>query len=396
MNLKLLETTRALILLLSLVYVGFGCRSDSEKHSETTSATDSNDLYLQKVTVQFAEGFAIQYHPHFKTVQIFNRFETGTDTTKYLLLERGTPKPSGYLNHQIIEIPVKRLALTSSMHIGLLDYLEAENVLVGLSSLQYVYSPKVISMIDSAKVAEIGKDQGINEEKLITLHPDLIMTTGSSISKADQYRTLAEAGIPVLNNSEWIEKSPLARAEWVKLMAALLNKEEFVNKKFAETVASYEKLTQLTLTAASKPTTLSGLNTKDIWYVPSGDSYMARFIKDAGGVYPWDSTKNVGSVPLSFESVYPIALKADYWINVGFDAKDTRASISGMDKRYSDFKSFKNGKVFGYTARVNTRGSNDYFESGNMKPDVILADLVHIFHPNLLPDHQLVYYRQLK
>ena len=179
-------------------------------------------------------------------------------------------------------------------------------------------------------------------------------------------------------------------------MAALLNKEEFVNKKFAETVASYEKLAQLTLTAASKPTTLSGLNTKDIWYVPSGDSYMARFIKDAGGTYPWDSTKNVGSVPLSFESVYPIALKADYWINVGFDAKDTRASILGMDKRYNDFKSFKNGKVFGYTARVNARGSNDYFESGNMKPDAILADLVHIFHPNLLPDHQLVYYRQLK
>jgi iron complex transport system substrate-binding protein len=374
----------------------FGCNSQNEQTRSQETAQTEKEYSSTKTVIKHAKGFSIEYFDNYKVVRIISPFEKTTDTTKYLLLQRGTKKPVGFDNHQTIEIPLRSIALTSSMHIGLLSYLNAENTLVGLSSLQYVFSPKVISMIDSGRVAEVGKDQGINEEKIISIHPDLIMTTGSPSSKLDHYQLLSDAGIPVISNSEWVENTPLGRAEWVKLMAALLNKEELVNHKFAKTEAEYERLTKLAAKSKNKPLILSGLNTKDVWFMPNGNSYMARFLKDAGANFPWQATKDAGSLPLSFESVYPTALKADFWVNVGFDPRDTKNSILSQDNRYADFNAFKTGKIYSYNNRTNSRGSNDFFETGNVVPEIVLADLIHIFHPELLPDHTLVYYKQLK
>ncbi|MCE7041043.1 ABC transporter substrate-binding protein [Dyadobacter sp. CY312] len=385
------------ILLLIWLTVGFiGCKTKERDSNEQNSKNSSQNFFKERVEIKHAKGFSIEYFDNYKIVKIISPFEKTTDTTKYILVQRGTTVPDILKNNTVIEMPIRSLALTSSMHIGLLSYLNSEHVLTGLSSLQYVFSPKVIAMIDSGKVAEVGKDQGINEEKLISIHPDLIMTTGSPSSKLEHYQLLSDAGIPVISNSEWVENTPLGRAEWVKLMAAFLNEEALVNEKFAKTEAEYERLAKLAGSSKNKPLILSGLNTKDVWFMPNGNSYMARFFKDAGGNFPSQATKDAGSLPLSFESVYPTALKADFWVNVGFDSRDTRNSILRQDKRYADFNAFKTGKMYSYNNRTNSRGSNDFFETGNVEPDVVLADLIHIFHPELLPDHTTVYYKQLK
>jgi iron complex transport system substrate-binding protein len=373
-----------------------GCRSGSSETSEYSRTHNVIDSFPHQVSIKHARGFTIDYFQNYKVVKVINPFEKTTDTTTYILLQRGATLPQNAGRATIIEIPVRSLALTSSMHIGLLSYLDSEDVLTGLSSLQYVFSPKVLAMIDAKKVAEIGKEQGINEERLVAMRPDLLMTTGNPGARVEQYALLSEAGIPVISNSEWVEKTPLARAEWVKLMAALLNKEELVNHKFADTEQRYEQLVHLASGVTKKPVILSGLNTKDVWYMPNGNSYMAQFFKDAGGNFPWKSTSDAGSIPLSFETVYPTALTADFWMNVGFDPNDTKSSILAQDTRYSDFKAFKIGNVFSYNNRVNARRSNDFFENGNVEPDVVLADLISILHPELLPKHKLVYYKQLK
>lgn len=251
-------------------------------------------------------------------------------------------------------------------------------------------------MIAAGKITEAGKDQGINEEKLITMHPDLIMAMGSPGAGMGHYQTLKDAGIPALINSEWVETTPLARAEWVKLLAALLNKEKLVNQKFSVIEKEYNRLADLAKKTTHKPDIISGLNTKDVWFLPSGDSYMAQFFNDAGADYHWRNTKTTGSLSLGFETVYPVALNADYWMNVGFSSKDTKKEILAQDSRYSDFKAYKSGKMYSYNNRVNEKGSNDFFESGNMNPQTVLADMIRIFHPELLPEHQLVYYKQIK
>ncbi|RYF46708.1 MAG: ABC transporter substrate-binding protein, partial [Cytophagaceae bacterium] len=207
---------------------------------------------------------------------------------------------------------------------------------------------------------------------------------------------LSDAGVPVLINSEWVETTPLGRAEWVKLMAALTNKETLVNKKFAEVEKEYNRLSALTRTVAMKPSILSGMNSKDAWFVPDGDSYMTRFFLDAGGRYHWSDRKATGSLPLNFETVYPVALDADIWLNVGISDVNSKQDILAKDARYADFKAFKLGQVFNYGKRINSRGSNDFWESGAVNPHLVLADLIKIVHPDLLPKHELVYYKQLK
>ncbi|GGH55229.1 iron ABC transporter substrate-binding protein [Dyadobacter endophyticus] len=380
-----------LILLTLLIH---GCTPSGNEQKEQSAAADTVTQFV-KTEIHHARGFGIRYFKDFKLVSIINPFGGQGDTLQYILQRKGAVTPADYSHAQRIEIPVKSLAAMSSMHIGLLGFLDAENVLTGLGSLQYVYSPKVIELIKAGKIAEVGRDQGLNDEKVIEMRPDLVMTVGNPGGKMDHYRTLREAGIPVMINSEWVEQTPLARAEWVKLMAALLDKEGLVNKKFAQVETEYERLSTLARKATKKPTVLSGMNTKDAWFMPAGNSYMARFFDDAGADYHWHDSPATGSLPLSFEAVYPFALQAEYWLNVGFDSRDTRRSIIAQDPRYADFKATQTGRVYSYNRLISDQGSNDFFESGSVNPHTVLADMIRIFHPDLLPDHQLVYYKQL-
>jgi len=373
----------------------FGCNSKKTQSQEDVSEVGKN-TYTAQTKINHAQGFTITYHNNYKIVSILSPLETGTDTSKYILLERGTARPKGFEKAQVIEIPLRNIVATSSMHVALLEFLDSQDIITGLSNPEYIYSAKVQALIKAGNVANIGRDQGLNDEKLVEMNPDVLMAMGGPGTKTDHYRVLAQAGIPVLINSEWIEKTPLARAEWVKLVAALVNKEKLVNEKFGKIEMEYARLAQLAKKVKDKPSIISGLNTKDAWFLPNGDSYMAQFFQDAGGDYHWSSTKSTGSLPLNFESVYPVALEADAWLNVGFDKNDTKANILAQDSRYSDFKAYKSGRMFSYNGRVNDQGANDFFESGTVNPHTVLADLIKILHPELLPGHDLVYYKQLK
>lgn len=378
------------------VLLSSSCSTSSTLTEQTASTTAQKSYFVDQVTIHHARGFSIRYVNNYKILSIISPFEQTSDTVQYALVQRGTPHPKGYTPGQIIEIPLRSLVAMSSMHVGLIDFLEADELLVGLGNLKYVSAPKVIEQIKAGKIKEVGQGQTINEEQLITMHPDLLMAMGSPVARMDRYRTLRDAGVPVLINSEWVETTPLGRAEWVKLMAALTNKETLVNKKFAEVEKEYNRLSALTRTVAMKPSILSGMNSKDAWFVPDGDSYMTRFFLDAGGRYHWSDRKATGSLPLNFETVYPVALDADIWLNVGISDVNSKQDILAKDARYADFKAFKLGQVFNYGKRINSRGSNDFWESGAVNPHLVLADLIKIVHPDLLPKHELVYYKQLK
>ncbi|OUJ76320.1 ABC transporter substrate-binding protein [Hymenobacter crusticola] len=346
-----------------------------------------------KTTVKYAKGFSIQYVGNYKVVKILNPFKDHTDTARYVLVPRGQAHPAGYGSSPVIEIPIRTLVSTSSMHVALADFLNADEVLVGLGSLRYASAPAVRKRIAEGKIKAFGENT-LNEEQLIARHPDLVMTMGSPGAPVERFRTLAEAGVPVLVNSEWVEITPLARAEWVKLLAALLDKEAVANQKFAAVEAEYQRLAALTRPVATRPQVLTGLPFKDTWYMPDGESYTAQFFRDAGGAYHWDKERAAGSLALAFEAVYPVALTADCWVNTG--TATTKAEILAQDARYADFQPFKTGAVYNNNKRTDAQGSNDYWESGAVHPEVILADLIKILHPELLPRHELVYYKQLK
>jgi iron complex transport system substrate-binding protein len=371
------------------------CRQATKKEATAAESADAGkDSTTRKAVIKYAHGFSIDYFDHYKLVRVLNRLAGKTDTLRYLLVQRGTPVPSGYPGAQVITIPVKTIIGMSSMHIALADFAGVADRIIGLGSLLYVTSPDVRKNIKAGQVAQVGLDGNINNELILTMHPDVLMDMGNPEAGFSRYKTLTDAGVPILLNVEWLETSPLGRAEWVKLMAALVNKEELVNKKFDSLAQAYDKLAELGRQAAVKPHVIVEIPYKGSWFVPAGESYMAQLLRDAGADYKWSDSKGTGSLPLNFEAVAPEALTADYWLNIGDVA--TKADIVAKDPRYASFKPFKTGQIYNNNNRVNDIGSNDYWESGAVNPQVILADLIRILHPELLPDHSLVYYKQLK
>ncbi|MBC8052258.1 MAG: ABC transporter substrate-binding protein [Sphingobacteriaceae bacterium] len=358
----------------------------SQQHSKRKT-------FYSKTEIKYAKGFSIEYRDDYKLVRIFNSNAEKRDTVAYALIQRGNAAPKGFDKSHTIEIPLKKLVGMSSLQIAMADFVESPDVIKGLANFKYVTSPKVRANIKAGKVAEVGEEGSINSELIIALNPDLVMAMGNPSASFTRYQTLVDAGVPVLLISEWLENTPLGRAEWVKLMAALVNKEELVNKKFTTIEHEYLRLARLGRKTSNKPGIIVGMPFKGSWFVPDGTSFMTRFFKDAGASYNWYDVKGTGSMGLSFESVAPVALKADYWINSG--TAISKADIASRDIRYTYFKPYKNNTIYNFNKKINNLGSNDYWESGVVNPHIILADLIKILHPELLPDYQLVYYKQI-
>lgn len=352
-----------------------------------------NSAKTGSAEIKYARGFTIDYYDTYKLVSIYSGTGPTADTAEYVLLPKGGKAPEGYRKAQLITIPVQNLVAMSSTHVAQADFVGVADEIVGLGSFKYISSPIVRKNIAAGKVKDVGVDGTMNDELLISMKPGLVIVMGNPDAKFTKYATLTNAGVPVMLNSEWLETTPLGRAEWVKVMAALTNRETLVNAKFDKIEKEYHRLADIGRNAKTKPSLISGMPFKGVWNVPDGDSYMAQFFKDAGTSYKWSSIKGKGSLALNFETVAPEALKADFWLNVGY--VDSKKDIQAVDARYADFKPFKNGNIFNNNKRVNDLGSNDYWESGSVSPQLILADLIKILHPELLPVHQLVYYKQL-
>jgi len=348
-----------------------------------------------RTTATYAKGFTIVYVGQCKVVTIRNPFEQTTTATRYLLVPRGAARPAGYADAQVIVTPIRSLVGLSSMHVALASFLGADDVLVGLGDLKYASAPRVRQRIAEGKIYAVGQGKELNNEQLVAAPPDLVMVTGWPGENMTRFRTLAAAGVPVMINSEWVETTPLARAEWVKVLAALLNKEDLVNQKFDQVAREYERLAALGRKATPRPRVVLGLPFKDVWHVPDTDSYLAQFLRDAGTTYAWDQTKAPqGSLALSFETVAPVALTADYWLCNS--AARTKADVLAQDARYTAFAPFQSGRLYNNNLRTNAAGANDYWESGAVRPDLVLADLLRIFHPGLLPAGPLHYHQRLK
>lgn len=385
----------AALLLSSLASSGQAAAPRAAAPSRATPKSALVTAVRGRTTVDFAKGFTISYVPGGKVITILSPFEQKTAATRYLLVPRGAARPTGYADAIVIETPIRTLVGLSSMHVALVDFVGAADVLVGLGNLKYASAPRVRQRIAAGKILEAGQGKELRNEQLIAQHPDLVMATGWPGEGLTHYQTLQAAGVPVMINSEWIESTPLGRAEWVKVVAALLDKEDLVNQKFGQVAREYQRLATLGHRATQKPRVVVGLPFKDVWHVPDTDSYMAQFLRDAGTTYQWDKTKSPqGSLALSFEAVAPVALTADYWLQTG--TAGTKAEILAQDTRYAAFAPFKTGHLYNNNRRTNAQGSNDYWESGAVRPDLVLSDLIRILHPELLPNWQLYYYQQVK
>lgn len=352
------------------------------------------DYFPEKAVLQYTTGFLIEYHGSYKVITIDIPWPGAAESIQYALVQCGAPNPEGFLDEQIITVPAQSIITMSTTYLPPLDELGLLDRLVGVDDTTFISSPNVLKMVEEGKLASIGYGSGVNVEKVLELSPSLVMTYGSGAPDYDAHPVLLQAGQKVVVNAEWMDTSPLGRAEWLKFIAVFFNKEAEAETLFAETAQAYQELTALTAAASQKPTVFTASAYQGTWYMPGGQSFAAAFLRDAGANYLWSDDTSTGSLPLSIEAVFEKAQTADFWLNVGYVG--SLDDLKAMDARYADFAAFQNDKVWNNDAKTNPTGGNDYYESAVLHPNVVLADLIHILHPDLLPNHELVYYRQVK
>lgn len=362
-------------------------------------ANEAIDLFPDKARLLYAHCFTIEYHGTYKRVEVRHAWRNTRETFVYILVPRGHAPPSDLPKGAIVvPVPVERMAVFSTSWTAFFPMLHIEESIVGLAGCERVITPEVVSLIQKGMIQEIGDGgQGMNRkihlERLTLVRPEAVMVYATGVPDFDQHPKLLEAGFKTIVNASHMEATPLGRTEWIKLIAAFHNREAEAERLFDEIALRYEALVEKTRGVTHRPTVFCNAAWRGTWYMPGGASYTARFLEDAGARYLWREDTSAGTVPLAIETVVDRVRDADYWVDTNLCR--SLAELKGVDDRYSLFASFRSGKVFNNDAKVNPKGGNDYWETGIARPDLVLADLISIFHPELVPGHQRIWYRQL-
>lgn len=310
---------------------------------------------------------------------------------KRLVVDEPWPKAQKPIVYNL-ETSIERLVVTSTSHLPYIEMLGAADKVVGFPNLKYISSETFINRGKEGLLTDLGPDGKINMELLLGVNPDAVVAfdMGGESQVLDK---IEEAGIPVYYNSDFLEQSPLGRAEWIKFFGALLDKEEEADSIFDSIEEEYLRLKGFGNSVENKPSILSGVVYGDTWFLPGGNNWAATFYHNAGGEYVWNSDTTSGWLELSFEAVYEKAHDADKWI--GTSTLNSRQEMLSQEGRYASFEAFINDQVYNYSKKIGPNGGYDFFESGYSRPDLVLADLIKILHPNLLPEYETVYFEKL-
>jgi len=379
-----------ILIILSLIACERTKTIKTKKKNITTSRNNEHNYFSK---IKYAKGFDIKTNTKgYKELTVLNPWHKGEILQKLYLVQRNSNITTP-TDGTRIEVPIRSIASLSNTQIGILKSLDEDNKIIAVSVTDNIYDKKLVLRISKGEIIGLGHAANLNFEKIIDLSPELTMLT-AYINKSPVQKKLEQAGLSIVYNIEWMESTPLARAEWCKYIACFFNKEKEADKIFNTIEKKYIDAKNLLLTTTTKPSIIAGSQFKGIWYTPNKNSYMARLLEDAGGDYPWVSKETKGSIPLNFETVYDKQENADIWINPG--EFTSLKQMLNSDKRYSLFKAFEKKQIFSKTKRINHKGANDYWESGVMKPDIILKDFIKIIHPEKLAEYELYYYKKLQ
>ncbi|MGB7841226.1 MAG: ABC transporter substrate-binding protein [Salinimicrobium sp.] len=345
------------------------------------------------VEIKYASGLSIEKFTGYKIVTVKNPWPGAEKSYRYLLSEENAKIPDGLEYDQKIKVPVTNIVVTSTTHIPALEILNEETSLTGFPGLDYISSEKTRKRITKGQVKELGKNEALNTEILLDLQPDVVI--GFSINGSNKsLKTIQKSGIPVVFNADWTENSPLGKAEWIKFFGAFFGKTDQANAFFEQVENEYLEARKLARKAEVKPTVLSGAMWKDQWYLPAGNSWQASFIKDANADYLFSETNGNGSLSLSLESVLAKAANADFW--VGPAQYTSYEKMKNASPHYAEFDAFKNRRVFTFSSEKGETGGVIFYELAPNRPDLVLKDLISIFHPDLQPNYKTTFYKPLE
>lgn len=356
--------------------------------------TSQIDNFTEAVyTPEYAEGFRILSNGADSCVLITttNPWQ-GNDsvTTQLLILREGQKAPEGFAG-QVLEGDAKRIVAMSSTHVAMLDAIGAVDRIVGVSGRDFITNAAIQSRRDS--VADVGYEGNIDYELLLVLDPDLVLLYGVNGASAMEGK-LEEMNVPYMYVGDYLEESPLGKAEWLVALAEVTGIREYGKEVFATIPDNYNRLKRLVAEADNKsPKVMLNAPYGDSWFMPPRRNYMARLIQDAGGEYLFDGADGNEAIAIDMEEAYRMTLNADIWLNTG--QAESLDDLKRLCPRMSDMPCVTRGEVYNNTARRTASGGNDFFESAIVHPDIVLRDLIGIFHPGLT-EGNLTYYHKLR
>lgn len=345
---------------------------------------NTSNANFKQMTLDYAKDFSVKTLGDSILLTI-NTGKKDRNLKESFVLLKNT-KTTGSIN--TIPIPCKRIICLSSTQLSYFFALDDIDDIIAINSSKYLYNKKMQQLISEGKVKKIGKEGHFQIETIAALNPDVIFVSPFKVGGFDVLRNM---GIPLVPISAYNEKTPLGRAEWLKMVALFVGKEQKADSLFNGIKNRYNNLKAKCATVQNKPTVFSGKMRSGSWYVPGGGSFNAHFFRDAGADYFMKNNKE-NAEPLDFETVYAKAVNCDFWRIINPEKKGmTLNDLLLQDGRYGDFKAFKEKNVLLCNFR-----EKPYHEQSAVKPDVLLSDYIYFFHPELVPNYEPFFYERLR
>lgn len=369
----------------SILFIAVVCTLAFASCKQSTTDTHS----IEALTNYAARGFEIYPTDNGYLLRVLNPSQHSKNNSFEYNLSRTS-------QHQAntISIPVKNVICCSTTHVAFISALGKESSISGVSGGNHIYNNNVQLLYQQNEIKELGYDNSLNQELIISLKPDIVFAYGIDNRSLGNFQKIEQAGIPVVWIGEYLENQLLGRTEWLKFFACFYDCLDMASETYDSITNCYNNLSDnVSELYNTKPLVISGLPWQGVWYVPGGDSYMAHAIADAGGKYLFDNNSQRESIPLSMEELFDKAVNAKVWINL--NNIHSKLEILQSDSRFNKFEPLHSAGIYNNNKRINENGGNDFWESGLIHPDKILNDLIMIFHQNDCPDDSLFYYKKL-
>jgi len=354
-------------------------------------------------TIQFkyARLISVVRNDDIYVATIKNPWDTTQILRRYILRQRGdtastplqlrsnsvaTPLPQATQ----ITVPLRNVVISSAVYCALWKELGAEASVKGICDTQYLMSKYWRDALSGKRVRDIGSSLNVDVEKLLSVHCDAILM--SPFNKAT-YGAIEKTDIPIIECADYMETSPLARAEWMRFYGLLSGRQREADSLFANTERAYTELKNRAAKAATHPTVFMDLMYSGTWYQPGANSTTGRMIVDAGGRYVFSEYAQSGSVPLSFESVFKKAHDAQFWFVRSNEPEGmTYSLMSRQNEKYTYFDAWKERRVW-----LCNLSKEAFFEEIPFHPERLLRDYITILHPELMQGQKsTTYYKAMQ
>ena len=354
---------------------------------------DNGQLQGDTLRLKHARNFRLVDFGDYKILSTLRPWKDAERSYTMVLAASDTLVPEELQVHPFVRIPARRVVARSAAQLRALEALGEIPSVVGIGDLREGSIDEVAVRVRRGLVREVGGDAAFDEEIAYSLKPDVLFTWATG-SETDVQDRLLDLKIPVALEAAWMEETPLGRAEWIRFYAAFFDKDSLASAFFSGVESDYLDLKTLAAGAANRPKVMSGAPWSGVWTTPGTRTWVAHLVEDAGGTNLWRDDTAAGSTPRTFEAVYARCADADVWIN-GADAWNSLDDVRKEDPRFALFKPVRQRTLWNSNASRTGSGVNTFWEETPLRPDLLLADLVHVLHPELLLDHQPRWYRRL-